>query len=164
MVSRTLNLNLAGYTLTGIAGPVVRVGPNQLSFTSIEIQKMIYNSKPAPTDPDTYFRKDGTMHLLFSMITKAANLGTIANHSEHRRLRRRLHPAFTLNAVFKQEGLMRLHIDKALEKIAQVKGPVDLTEFSGMLAWDMIGDLSFGELLVPEKRSKSLIGVILMPN
>ncbi|KAL4902034.1 hypothetical protein BDW74DRAFT_169779 [Aspergillus multicolor] len=133
-------------------GPVVRVGPNQLSFSSIESHRMIYNSKPVSTGPDTYFLKAGTMHLLFSMITKTANLGTIANHSEHRTLRKHLHSAFTLSAVFKQEGLMRLHIDRALERIAQINGPVDLTEAFSVLAWEMIGDLSFGEPLVPERR------------
>ncbi|GAQ03172.1 isotrichodermin C-15 hydroxylase [Aspergillus lentulus] len=147
-------------------GPVVRVGPNQLSFASVEAQKMIYNAKPTHTGSDELFGRDGTLQdVLLSMILGAANIGSLSNRAEHKKMRKRLQPGFTSRALFEQESLLRLHMDRLLNGLAQDAGVVDLTEYFSRFLWDLIGDLSFGEPLVREKHGlykdtlRSLVGL-----
>ncbi|EAW16200.1 cytochrome P450 [Aspergillus fischeri NRRL 181] len=147
-------------------GPIVRVGPNQLSFATVEAQKMIYNAKPTHTGSDELFGRDGTLQdVLLSMILGAANIGSLSNRAEHKKMRKRLQPGFTSKALFEQESLLRMHMDRLLQGLAQDTGVIDLTEYFSRFLWDLIGDLSFGEPLVPEKHGRrtdtlrSLVGV-----
>lgn len=137
-------------------GPIVRVGPNQLSFATVEAQKMIYNAKPTHTGSDELFGREGTLQdVLLSMILGAANIGSLSNRAEHKKMRKRLQPGFTSKALFEQESLLRLHMDRLLERLAQDTGVIDLTQYFSTFLWDLIGDLSFGEPLVREKHGAS---------
>ncbi|KAF4219234.1 hypothetical protein CNMCM6805_006955 [Aspergillus fumigatiaffinis] len=143
-------------------GPVIRVGPNQLSFATVEAQKMIYNAKPTHTGSDELFGRDGTLQdVLLSMILGAANIGSLSNRAEHKKMRKRLQPGFTSKALFEQESLLRMHMDRLLHRLAQDTGVINLTGYFSRFLWDLIGDLSFGEPLVPEKHDtlQSLVGV-----
>ncbi|KAL2850177.1 cytochrome P450 [Aspergillus pseudoustus] len=149
---RRLNPDLA--ELHKSYGPVVRVGPNQLSFATIEAQKTVYNAKPTHNGSDEYFGRDGTLQdVMLSMILEAPNIGSLSNRAEHKKMRKRLLPGFTSNALFEQESLLRLHVDQLLHKLAQDAGLIDLTAYFARFLWDLIGDLSFGEPLVPEKHA-----------
>ncbi|KAH2643811.1 hypothetical protein KXV95_004337 [Aspergillus fumigatus] len=157
---RTLNPDLA--ELHKRYGPIVRVGPNQLSFATVEAQKMIYNAKPTHTGSDELFGREGTLQdVLLSMILGAANIGSLSNRAEHKKMRKRLQPGFTSKALFEQESLLRLHMDRLLERLAQDTGVIDLTEYFSTFLWDLIGDLSFGEPLVREKHDtlRSLVAL-----
>jgi hypothetical protein len=137
-------------------GPAIRVGPNQLSFATVEAQKMIYNAKPTHTGSDELFGRDGTLQdVLLSMILGAANIGSLSNRAEHKKMRKRLQPGFTSKALFEQESLLRMHMDRLLHRLAQDTGVINLTGYFSRFLWDLIGDLSFGEPLVPEKHGES---------
>ena len=144
-------------------GPVVRVGPNQLSFATIEAQKMIYNAKPTNNGSDEHFGRDGTLQdVLLSMILGAPNIGSLSNRAEHKKMRKRLLPGFTSNAIFEQEPLLRLHVDQLLHRLAQDAGLINLTSHFSRFLWDLIGDFSFGEPLVPEKHGEPFLFILCL--
>ncbi|RAH61444.1 benzoate 4-monooxygenase cytochrome P450 [Aspergillus piperis CBS 112811] len=137
-------------------GPIVRVGPNQLSFTSVEAQKIIYNAKPTDNGADEPFNRSGTLQdVILLLLLKARHIGSLSSRAEHKKIRRRLLPGFTSNALFEQESLLRLHVDNLLHALAQRQehqGPNDLTEYFSRFLWDFVSDLSFGEPLIQEKK------------
>ncbi|XRM40956.1 hypothetical protein ABZX51_004260 [Aspergillus tubingensis] len=148
---RNLNPGLA--QLHEKYGPVVRVGPNQLSFTSVEAQKIIYNAKPTDNGVNEPFDRSGSLQdAILLLLLKARHIGSPLSRAEHKKLRRRLLPGFTSNALFEQESLLRLHVDNLLHALAQHQGPNDLTEYFSRFLWDLVSDLSFGEPLIQEKK------------
>ncbi|EAA64715.1 hypothetical protein AN2610.2 [Aspergillus nidulans FGSC A4] len=113
---------------------------------------MIYNAKPTNNGSDEHFGRDGTLQdVLLSMILGAPNIGSLSNRAEHKKMRKRLLPGFTSNTIFEQEPLLRLHVDQLLHRLAQDAGLINLTSHFSRFLWDLIGDFSFGEPLVPEK-------------
>ena len=139
-------------------GPVVRVGPNQLSFTSVEAQKIIYNAKPTDNGVNEPFDRSGSLQdAILLLLLKARHIGSPLSRAEHKKLRRRLLPGFTSNALFEQESLLRLHVDNLLHALAQHQGPNDLTEYFSRFLWDLVSDLSFGEPLIQEKKGELIL-------
>ncbi|KAK1585491.1 cytochrome P450 [Colletotrichum navitas] len=126
-------------------GPIVRVGPDELSYALPEAWDDIYgryvpakrkeNSKPAwYCSPDAH-----------DMV--GATLG------DHGRMRRVMAPGFTYGAMCRQEPLIRQHVDLFLLRLDElcVRGLGEGGAVVNMLEWftyctfDIIGDLSFGE-------------------
>uniref|UniRef100_L7IPR2 Cytochrome P450 3A19 n=1 Tax=Pyricularia oryzae (strain P131) TaxID=1143193 RepID=L7IPR2_PYRO1 len=136
--------------------PVVRVGPNELSFATEDALKAIHN--PPPGQP--MFTKKGTIEsLLASLIWSAPNLLSTHDKATHKRLRNALQPAFTAKALLEQEGISQYHIDKEVEKMLSVgskdpKSVLNLSEEVAGMIWDIVGDLSFGEPLQRHQRDK----------
>ncbi|KAL5340869.1 cytochrome P450 [Aspergillus crustosus] len=144
---RRLNPDLEG--LHKLYGPVVRVGPKQLSFATIDAQKRIFHSTRGSHDS---FTKEGTLQdMILATVLDAPNVGTLTDPVRHRQLRNRLLAGFTPKAVLEQESLIRLHVDRLLERIGGGQGVIDLTEHFVRFSWEMIGDLAFGEPLIPEQ-------------
>lgn len=122
-------------------GPIVRVGPDELSYSDPEAWDDIYgrhvagkrkeNGKPewytGPSDHDI----------------SGASLG------DHGRMRRLLNPGFTQGAMYKYEPLIKQHIDVLIRQLhEQAQGSnaeVDMLEWFTFCTFDIIGDLAFGE-------------------
>ncbi|KAI1374302.1 cytochrome P450 [Hypoxylon crocopeplum] len=122
-------------------GPIVRIGPDELSYASPEAWEDIYGryipakrrENPKPTwycSPDAH-----------DMV--GANLG------DHGRMRRVMAPGFTYGAMCKQEPLIKEHVDLFLEKLHGLSGKdgtvINMLQWFTYCTFDMIGDLSFGE-------------------
>ena len=122
-------------------GPVVRIGPKELSYATPEAWEDIYGryvpakrkENPKPTwycSPDAH-----------DMV--GASLG------DHGRMRRVMAPGFTYSAMCKQEPLIKTHVDLFLSKLHNIcdqgKATVDMLEWFTYCTFDLIGDLSFGE-------------------
>ena len=68
--------------------------------------------------------------------------------ADHHRMRRLLNHAFSEQALRSQEHLINSHIDLLIEKLhqkAELNAPVDLMRWLNFTAFDIIGDLCFGE-------------------
>ncbi|KAI0837776.1 putative toxin biosynthesis cytochrome P450 monooxygenase [Hypoxylon sp. FL0890] len=124
-------------------GPVVRIAPNDISYTNAEAWPAIFGHhvtpggeslpRNLPKDPDLEFY--GALGL-FS-----------ADGEHHFRQRRQLAPAFSEKAVREQEPLVTHYIDGMMEHIsenAEAGMPVDLSSWFNFVTFDIIGDLMFG--------------------
>ncbi|KAI1414777.1 putative toxin biosynthesis cytochrome P450 monooxygenase [Hypoxylon sp. FL1857] len=110
-------------------GPVVRIAPNDISYTNAEAWPTIFGHH----DPDLEFY--GALGL-FS-----------ADGEDHFRQRRQLSPAFSERALREQEPLITHYIDRTMERLsekAQARIPVDLSSWFNFVTFDIIGDLMFG--------------------
>lgn len=125
-------------------GEVVRVAPNELSFTN-----------PAAWD-DIYSNTDGANNGAFpkSEIWHGSHGGpasvfTTINFKEHARIRRFMDPAFSERAVLKQEPILQdyvgLCIKKLRERSKDGKTTVNIVDWFNFTLFDIIGELSFGE-------------------
>lgn len=118
-------------------GPVVRIAPNELTYTSATAFKEIYgNTHKMPPQ-------------LSLGATDAAFFGAtafiwLADHAQHIRRRRLLAPSFADAALRVQETVVQ---DYAKRLVAQLrKGHVvDASAWCNYFSFDVIGDLTFNE-------------------
>jgi len=141
-----------------VGGPYVRISPNEVSFATIEAQNTIHNPGPGVQG---YFSKSGTMESMLGSVVWSGidNVLTTTDKTAHKRLRNALLPAFTSRALFDQEGIQQKHLQELIERLREISSarpeqPVNLTEHLSKLIWDIIGDLSFGEPLIENKRGE----------
>lgn len=122
-------------------GNVVRISPNELSFTSAAAWNDIYarrqGNPPLPRDK-TFFN---------DMLVDQKTL-TMADTENHARLRKAMNPAFSSRALALQEPILQRNVELFLEKLQHhsTQGlQVDLRLWYNYITFDMIGDLAFGE-------------------
>ncbi|KAI1461836.1 putative toxin biosynthesis cytochrome P450 monooxygenase [Annulohypoxylon moriforme] len=124
-------------------GPIVRIAPNDISYTSSDSWNAIYGhhatpgkshlERNLPKEPDLDFY--GALGL-FS-----------ADGQDHTRQRRQLAPAFSERALREQEPLITRYVDRAISRFsdsAEVGMPIDLSSWFNYITFDIIGDLMFG--------------------
>ena len=122
-------------------GPIVRVAPDELSFTNPAAWKDIhlrgfarptqYKGKPPGKNADSF-------------IT--------ASEADHARFRKILAPAFSDKAIHEQEHMICRHVDLLISKLQNAVGkdPARATSIVDMLEWlnystfDIIGDFVWG--------------------
>lgn len=126
-------------------GPVVRFGPNDVSFISPEAWKDIYGYRTATK---RLFPKD--LRLYRGTLTEASNI-LIANDADHSRMRRLLSHAFSEKALRSQEWIMEMYVSKLISALRERTsknvdgGVVDMSKWYNFLTFDVLGDLAFGE-------------------
>jgi cytochrome P450 len=97
-------------------GPVVRIAPDELSFTSPDSWRQIYGAAPGSRGgsiTDKVEELYGTG--LFPDTTTPINAEL--SDVEHARIRRTFAPAFTDKALREQEPLFDEHVGRLVEKI-----------------------------------------------
>ncbi|KAF4845773.1 Cytochrome P450 monooxygenase hmp1 [Colletotrichum siamense] len=122
-------------------GPIVRIGPDELSYASPEAWEDIYGryipAKRKENSKPTWYCSPDAHDIV------GASLG------DHGRMRRVMAPGFTYGAMCKQEPLIREHVDLFLKRLKEMCGRdgavVNMLEWFTYCTFDMIGDLSFGE-------------------
>ena len=123
-------------------GPVVRVTPNELSFSGADAYRDIYGHKAAraptlPKDPKFYAGPPGETH---DIVT--------SNAADHARMRRIFAHAFSDRALKLQEPLFLTYVNNLIAKLRE-----DPTAKQNMVQWytyttfDVMSDLTFGEPL-----------------
>ncbi|EKG11555.1 Cytochrome P450 [Macrophomina phaseolina MS6] len=125
-------------------GPVVRLAPNQLSFTSVDAWRDIYGHKLAG--------KGGMPKDLIAYGPDFSGSNGIlrTNDEDHARHRRLLAHAFSETALRDQEPLIRKYVNMLVDKLgasAQASTPVDMVRMYNYIAFDIIADLTYGEAL-----------------
>ncbi|KAJ5113440.1 hypothetical protein N7456_001974 [Penicillium angulare] len=122
-------------------GPVVRIGPNHLSFTSPQAWKDIYGHRPG-----------GEMAKAPQFTRPVRGVASTilnADHEEHQRLRRALAHDFSDGSMRNQEPLITKYVQLLVHRLAQESK--DGKHVHNMAAWynwttfDMASDLVFGE-------------------
>ena len=126
-------------------GDVVRLGPDELSFTNPAAWAQIYGIR----NGSGIYERPKAWQGKFP-LSKAENLIT-ANEYHHNRMRRILKPAFMNEALQEQEPLIQSYIDRLTIKLQEKIGiggglvELDIVQWYSFTTFDIIGDLSFGE-------------------
>lgn len=121
-------------------GPIVRIGPNELAINTPQAYRDIYSSKSFKKDPNNYMvPPNGVNHLVCAVDD--------AVHARHRRL---LAYAFSDRALREQESLIIWYVDMMIRKLKLAVdensgGKVDMKTWINYTAFDITGDLMFGE-------------------
>ncbi|KAI4718632.1 cytochrome P450 [Aureobasidium sp. EXF-10727] len=127
-------------------GEVVRVAPNELSYSGAGAIKEIYghrlsNLPSFDKDPNFYMQPgENVQHI-------ANSIGAV-----HQRQRRVFANAFSNNALRKQEQIFQEHCDKLVDALRAKLGRTsscicDLVRLYNFTTFDIMGDLTFGESL-----------------
>ncbi|KAH8778060.1 cytochrome P450 [Hyaloscypha finlandica] len=128
-------------------GSIVRIAPNELSFTDPAAWKDIYSSHPGrpnfPRDP---------IDSRFDPVEDTGVLSTdmlVADERNHARQRRTLSHAFSVKALKGQEELITEFVDLFIHKVRETtedgKKPIDINKWYNYLTFDVIGELAFGQ-------------------
>jgi cytochrome P450 len=123
-------------------GPVVRIGPNELSFSDPQAWKDIYGHR-APGQEE--FPKNDKFYRLFDgMPTSILSAG----REEHSMLRRQLAHGFSERSMRGQEPIIGAYVDLLIQRLhAGCEGGAKSMNMRNWLNWttfDIIGDLGFG--------------------
>ncbi|KAI9052864.1 hypothetical protein LZ554_003136 [Drepanopeziza brunnea f. sp. 'monogermtubi'] len=124
-------------------GPVVRMRPNKLSFSTSQATKDIYVTRrahnyPLVKDPD-----------LYSEVIEGSP-GNVSNVDiqNHKRQRRVMSHAFSTSALREQEDIVHRYTDLLISRLHEKitgpeKGNVDISQWLNFTTFDVIGDLAF---------------------
>ena len=125
-------------------GPVVRIGPNNLSYSDAQAWKDIYGHR---TGGKKAFPKDRKFYA--KPINGVDSIITTPDEASHSRHRRILAHAFSDKALKEQEPLLKHWAQLLVEKLneACTKGPQNLVFFYNATTFDIMADLTFAEPL-----------------
>lgn len=123
-------------------GRIVRLAPNELSVVDESAMKTLYGHGTSAIKGDWYktWQPPGA----------APNIFATQDEQVHAVVRRRMAPAFKMTALLRLEGSMQDCLDRLwqrLHKSASEGKPIDACYYTDGLAWDIIGQLCYGEPL-----------------
>jgi cytochrome P450 len=121
-------------------GPVVRIAPNELAYTTAAAWKDIYGFRPGQTQNP----KDQSV-LPAPHKGQAVSI-TRANDADHNRQRRLLLHAFSAKALEEQQPLIMFYVDLLIRRLREnAAQPQNMVAWYNWTTFDIIGDLTFGE-------------------
>ena len=122
-------------------GPVVRTGPNELSFNTASSWRDIYAFRQGhhPFIKSSFY--DGG-----SFANQAYSIVTARDPAEHAVMRRYLAHAFSERSLKEQEVLVAEQVDELMSQFGQNgKDGLDIVKWFELAAFDIIGSLAFGQ-------------------
>ncbi|KAI6351156.1 hypothetical protein MCOR25_010108 [Pyricularia grisea] len=123
-------------------GPVVRIGPDHLSFTDHRAFEDIYGHRIGVKKAVPEMRKAG----IFFDPPFPEFSPSIANadRENHARLRRALAHSFSEKELRKQEELMNFYLRKMVGRLCELsaEGPVDIESWVNYAAFDITGEMA----------------------
>ncbi|KAI1333564.1 cytochrome P450 ClCP1 [Xylariaceae sp. FL0016] len=123
-------------------GPIVRVAPNELAFSTPQAWKDIYGHR---TDGRPEFPKWDGFYRVLDLVPR--NIIT-AHREEHAQVRRQLAHGFSERSMRAQEPIMGSYVDLLIqrmhENVAKGNSTLDMREWLNWTTFDVIGDLGFG--------------------
>ncbi|GKT45881.1 cytochrome P450 monooxygenase aclL [Colletotrichum spaethianum] len=135
------------YQLHKQYGPIVRIAPDELSYTSGTAWKAIYGAR----NPEFSKCLDGRGVAGPTSQLKGPNINMVVSEPvRHGRLRRAIAPAFSERALRGQEEFIQHHSDKLIGQLRRAvrnkpDEPQNLTRWYSLAAFDIISDLAFGK-------------------
>lgn len=136
-------------TLTPHPGPIVRDGPNSLSFRSPQALKAIYGAGAHV--------KKGAWYLTLDISAGAPSVQMVIDQQQHAQRRRVMAPAFSEKALRDAEPLIGATARKLCGKLTsdvlagcetgEWSRGVDLQQWIAYYGYDFISDLAFGRSL-----------------
>ncbi|KAK4197812.1 putative cytochrome P450 [Triangularia verruculosa] len=127
-------------------GPIVRVAPSELSFTTLDSWTEILQPGRTPPLP-----KDGRWSIPGLVAQGIVN---IVDLDLHGRVRRLIAPAFTTSALRNQEPILRRYVTLIIDRLRDIVTTdkdgknsieIDIVPWLNFVTFDMLGDLAFGE-------------------
>ncbi|KAK4210842.1 cytochrome protein [Rhypophila decipiens] len=127
-------------------GPVFRVSPNELSFASLKSWKDIYGH--AVGNKQTLVKSE--FYDMYGSGFKKLCIGSERDPQKHRKMKQSLSAAFATKALREQEAIVANVVDAFINKIGRLGGPgsdkgLNMTKWYEMLAFDILGEMAFGE-------------------
>lgn len=122
-------------------GPVVRIAPNELSFSTPSSYKTIYSHA-------TKGRRPFLKSEFYDLTQGRPDVVSARDPAEHSAQRRSLAHAFSAKSLREQEDIVQTYLDKFVERMGQLGGTeegVDVTEAYNWLTFDIIGKSICGE-------------------
>ncbi|KAK7464376.1 hypothetical protein VKT23_006543 [Stygiomarasmius scandens] len=116
-------------------GPVVRVGPNELHFSSPEAYKDIYHSGSKFVKEKAFYK---TMQEEFS------SFGTW-DPVFHRKRKDTMNPLFSRRAILKLESSIQEKVDRLIQILLPTREEIDLFCAFRCFSLDVVYDYTFGE-------------------
>lgn len=127
-------------------GPVVRVGPNTLSFAGGEtVWKDIHGFNASK---EGGIRKEALFYSKIFGFSDAANLITDRDPASHARQRKILARSFSNTALMEQQPIFTRWAEKFKSKLAEKASlveEIDISKFYNCTTFDIMGDLTFNE-------------------
>ncbi|RAH50530.1 cytochrome P450 [Aspergillus brunneoviolaceus CBS 621.78] len=138
-------------------GKVVRIAPNELSFTDREAWKAIYGTRPRHGQKGKDFR-------FYSPTAGGAPSIIVSNDADHSRFRRLMAHGFSDSSLRGQEPIIYGNVDLLMQRLQEKceEGEVvDLVKWYNFTTFDIIRDLAFGEPFdrLPQELQLSPMGV-----
>ncbi|KAL9583284.1 MAG: hypothetical protein Q9203_005143 [Teloschistes exilis] len=124
-------------------GPVVRVAPNELSFSTAQSWKDIYGQRKSHA---TFVK--GDFYDGGNFANQAHSVVSERDPAKHAEMRRYLSSAFSDRSLKEQEYLVSGIIDNfisQIEKRASSPAGVNMTLWFNLMTFDIIGKLAFGQ-------------------
>ncbi|PMD33124.1 cytochrome P450 [Hyaloscypha variabilis F] len=123
-------------------GEVVRVGPDELSFSSGSAWKDVY----AQRKNGTIFTKDHKFYITDNDF-RAPHIVNNINVEEHAQAKKVLSHAFSPKSLLEQEDIVLKYADMLMVAIREesAKGPLNLNDCYNWVTFDVLGELAFGE-------------------
>jgi cytochrome P450 len=122
-------------------GSIVRIAPNELSFSDPRAWKDLYVTRPGHLP----FKRNPT----WFKPAKPGDPQSIAGPDEeaHARYRRTLVHAFSDKSLKEQAPMIEGHVDQLIRKLREIvtDDPIDFVEWMNFTTFDIAGDLCFGE-------------------
>lgn len=123
-------------------GEVVRVSPNELSFSSADAWKDIYGHGSRLSKDPLFYKHPG------DGVADIVN----SNTTNHARMRKIFAHAFSDSALKKQEPLFLTYVDVLVQKLRQLstadpEHKFNMVDMYNFTTFDIMGDLTFGEPL-----------------
>ncbi|OHW97775.1 cytochrome p450 [Colletotrichum incanum] len=127
-------------------GPVIRIAPDELSYTSSAAWRKIYGQR----SPEFAKCFDGRGIAGPGITDPAVRNGGIvtADQEPHARLRKAILPAFSERALREQGDILQLYADKLVEQLrysSKSGAPQDIVKWFSLASFDIISDLAFGQ-------------------
>ena len=120
-------------------GPVVRVAPDELSYTTGTAWKKIYGQK----HPEFSKCLDGRG---IAPASRNGMRGIVTEDQErHGVLRRAILPAFSERALREQEHYLQNYAAKLIRQLRAAEGPQNIFKWYALTTFDIISELAFGE-------------------
>ncbi|KAH6679214.1 cytochrome P450 [Halenospora varia] len=126
-------------------GPIIRLGPNELSFAQSDAWSEIHQRRPgnkAFSKSPAFMTRPETM--------PAETMITTPHDLHHNQMRRAFESSFTRKALQGQEPVIQKNVQLFIEKLCQLSRTTDMAQVN-MVHWysfvtfDILGDLAFGE-------------------
>ena len=122
-------------------GSVVRIAPNELSFSSAQSWKDIYGGR---TLQNTFVKS--TFYEGGNFANQASSIVSERDPERHRSMHKYLSAAFSDASLKEQEYLISHVIDRFIAQIGTYgHESIDMTIWFNLMTFDIIGELAFGE-------------------
>lgn len=133
-------------------GRVVRIAPNELSIVDEKTARLLYGHGTRSEKTRWYATWD--------IPNTAPGLFATQDRKEHAFLRRRVSAAFSMTSILKFETYIQGSFDLLFDKMRKYSGQiVDMSEWTNAVAYDIVGELAYGEQLGHLQSETDVMGI-----